>query len=250
MIVQLLRPGLGVMVTLGLWQTLVTGFEVDRFFLPAPTDIVAALVQHGPWLVEATWVTLGHTLAGFGIAAVLAVMVALVLAAVESVRAAVLPMVVALQATPKVALAPLLIAWLGFGPSSKITLVALLSFFPVLLATLSGVVATPIELIELARSQRAARWRVYLLIRIPWAAPQLVTGLQLGMSLALIGAVVAQIATPNAGLGAVIVRAGQSADTALAFAAIVLLSSLGIGLFYLLRGVERVLLPWVRVTSG
>lgn len=243
-------PVLGVSTGLALWQAVVVGFGIRSFFLPAPTEVAAALVGHAPYLGRATWVTLGHTLAGFGIAAATGVVTALGLAASTPIRQAVLPVLVALQATPKVALAPLVIAWLGFGPASKITLVALLSFFPVLLATLAGVTATPVELIELARSHRAPGWRIYLLIRIPWAAPQVCTGLQLGMSLALIGAVVAQITTPNAGLGAVIVRAGQFADTPLAFAAIILLAGLGTGLFALMTGIERWLLPWVRTING
>lgn len=243
-------PAVGVAGTLLLWQAVVVGFGIRPFFLPAPTEVAGALVTHAPYLWQATRVTLGHTLAGFGVAAAAGVAAGLGLAAGAPLRRVVLPVLVALQATPKVALAPLLIAWLGFGPASKITLVALLSFFPVLLATLAGVTATPVELTELARSHRAAGWRTYLLIRVPWAAPQMFTGLHLGMSLALIGAVVAQITTPNVGLGAVIVRAGQSADTPLAFAAVALLAGLGTGLFALMTGVERRLLPWARAISG
>jgi NitT/TauT family transport system permease protein len=162
----------------------------------------------------------------------------------------VLPLLVAVQAVPKVAIAPLLIVWMGFGPSSKIVLVTLLCFFPVVVSTMAGLAATPSELVELARSLEGSRPRTFVKVRIPWALPQVFTGLKLAGSLALIGAVVAQITTPNAGLGAVIVRSGQSADTPLAFAAITLLAAIGISLFYSLVGLERLLLPWARATTA
>lgn len=247
---HLLRPVIAFVAVVGLWWATTVIFGIRSFILPAPPDIAEAFFRRSDYLARETWTTVWHTLTGFGLATASGLAVAVLLAASRPVRDAVLPLLVAVQAIPKVAVAPLLIVWLGFGPSSKITLVALLCFFPVVIATLAGLSSTPAELSELARSMTASRWQTYLKIRIPYAAPQIFTGLKLAMSLALIGAVVAQITAPNSGLGAVIVLSGQSADTPLAFAAVALLATLGITLFYTLAGLERLLLPWARATAG
>lgn len=245
-----IRPVTGLAAAVGLWWAAVATFDIRPFFLPSPPDVADAFVRHGPYLAGQTWVTIGQTLAGFGIATAAGLATAVLLSAASWLRSAVLPLLVAVQAVPKVAIAPLLIVWLGFGPSSKITLVALLSYFPIVISTMAGLTTTPADLAELARSLAASRRRTYLKLRIPYALPQVFVGLKLAISLALIGAVVAQLTTPNAGLGAVIVRSGQSADTPLAFAAITLLAAVGILLFYTVAGLERWLLPWARATAG
>ena len=250
MSLRAIRPVIGLTIAVGLWWAAVAAFGIRPFFLPAPPDIVDAFARQGPYLADQTRVTIGHTLAGFGIATGAGLATAVGFAGSVWLRQAVLPLLVAVQAVPKVAIAPLLIVWLGFGPASKITLVALLCYFPIVISTLAGLTATPAELVELARSLAASRRHTYLKLRVPYALPQVFVGLKLAISLALIGAVVAQLTTPNAGLGAVIVRSGQSADTPLAFAAIVLLAAVGIALFYTVAGVERLLLPWARAGTG
>lgn len=225
------------------------GFDIAPFFLPAPPDVAEAYRRHGPYLVGEAAATAAHTLTGFGIATAAGVAGAVGLASWGWLRDAALPLLVAVQAVPKVALAPLLIVWLGFGHTSKITLVALLSFFPVLVSTLAGLTSTPAELVDLARSLAASRRQTFLRIRLPAALPQLFTGLKLAITLALIGAVVAQLTTPNVGLGAVIVLATQSADTPLAFAAIALLAATGLAMFYAVVGLQRLLLPWAAPTT-
>jgi NitT/TauT family transport system permease protein len=237
-------PVAGLTVLLAGWWSAVVGFGIEPFLLPGPPRVVDAFVRHGDYLAVEAGRTLGHTLGGFGIAAAAGVLTAALLAGSRLTREMFLPTLVALQAVPKVAVAPLMIIWLGFGAASKVALVALLCFFPVLVATLTGLRSTPADLVELMRSLSASAWQTQWRVRFPYAVPHIFAGLRVAVSLALIGAVVAQITTPNAGLGAVIVRSGQSADTALAFAAIAVLAGLGIGLYYLLVGLERILVPW------
>lgn len=243
---RLLRPLLGFVCAIGGWWLTVRVFGVPAFLVPAPPDIAEALAAHRGHLLGHAGQTLQHTVGGFGAGAGVALAVAMLLAVSTFLRDAVLPLVVAVQAVPKVALAPLLVVWLGFGASSKVALVALLCFFPVLVAATAGLTSTPAELVELARALTASRWRTLVTVRVPAAVPQLVTGLKVAISLALIGAVVAELTTPNAGLGAIILRSGQAADPALAFAAITLLSVIGIGLYYSIVAVERLALPWAR----
>lgn len=232
------------------WWLAVESFDIEAFFLPAPPQVAAALAQHRGYLLVEAWVTLGHTLGGFAAAAAAGALVALALVASDRVRQATFPLLVALQAVPKVAVAPLLVVWLGFGPGPKIVLVTLLCFFPVLVNTLAGLSTIPAEAEELARSLAASRWQTLTKLRIWYALPQMFVGLKVAISLALIGAVVAQITTPNAGLGAIIVRSGQAADTPLAFAAITLLAVIGISLYYTLVGLERLAVPWARATTA
>jgi NitT/TauT family transport system permease protein len=129
-------------------------------------------------------------------------------------------------------------------------LVVLICVFPIVVATMAGLTSTPAELAELSRSLSASAWQTYLKIRLPWALPQVFTGLKVAVSLAVIGAVVAEISHPDGGLGAVIVLSGMSLDTPLAFAAIVLLALLSTALFYLVVGLERWLVPWSRAIAG
>jgi NitT/TauT family transport system permease protein len=247
---MLWRPlGTFVVVIAG-WWIAVRLLDVPAFLLPAPPEIVAALAEHHAYLLRHAGQTLGHALGGFGIAAAAGVAVAMLLATSAWVRGSVFPLLVALQAVPKVAVAPLLVVWLGFGPSSKVALVVLLCFFPVVVNTGAGLSSIPAELAELARSLTASRWRALIKLRLPWAMPYLFTGLKVAISLALIGAVVAELTTPNAGLGTIILRSGQAANGALAFAAVTLLAGIGIVLYYSVVLAERRLLPWARATTA
>src|SRR5262249_10745701 len=138
------------------------------------------------------------------------------------------------------------VVWLGFGDAPKIVMVALISFFPIVVATMAGLTSTPTDLRELSRSLSASWAQTYLKFRLPWAIPQIFTGLKVGITLAVIGAVVSEIASPQHGLGAVVLLSGQSLDTPLAFSAITLLALMSVALFYLVVGVERLLLPWAK----
>lgn len=241
-----LGPLIALAVVVSGWWLAVRIFDIRPLLLPAPPEVIAAYARPGniSYLLREAAVTVGQTMGGFAIAAVVGLTAAMAMTAFRVVRESVMPLIAAAQAVPKVALAPLLIMWFGWGAGSKIALVVLLSFFPILVASMAGLAATPADLGELARSLSASRWQAYRRFRLPWALPQIFVGLRLGAVFALIGAVVAQITTPNAGLGSVVVLSGQYGDTALAFAAIGLLAATGIVLYYLINLVERLLLPW------
>jgi NitT/TauT family transport system permease protein len=247
---RILAPAVALALAIFGWWGVAAMLGLGPFLLPGPLDVAIQFTEQWPYLAEQTTVTLWQTLAGFSAAAVAAIITAVLLAASTFARDALLPLLVAVQAVPKVAIAPLLAVWLGFGFSPKITLVVLLCYFPILISTLAGLTSTPAELVEFARSLSASRWSMFTRIRIPWALPQMFTGLKVAISLAVIGAVVAQIAQPNSGLGMVIVRSTQAANTSLAFAAVTLLALIGIGLFYALTSIERLVLPWARETTG
>ncbi|WP_033340342.1 ABC transporter permease [Catenuloplanes japonicus] len=245
-----LSPLVAAAAVIGLWWWAVEAFQVRTFFLPSPPDIVAAYRRQPEYLLAELGRTLSVTTAGFAIAAAGGIALAIVLTTWRPVEHAVLPLLVALNAVPKVAVAPLLVVWLGFGAPPKIVLVVLISFFPIVLASAAGLTATPAELVDLSRSLDASRWQTYAKVRLPWALPQIFTGLKVAVSLSVIGAVVAEIGNPDRGLGSVIVLSSASADTALAFAAIALLALASVALFYTVALLERLLLPWARDITG
>ncbi|WP_305783346.1 ABC transporter permease [Symbioplanes lichenis] len=247
---DLLSPALAAVAVVAVWWGATEALSIRAFFLPSPPDIVAAYRREPGYLTTSLGWTLLETVAGFAIAAVAGILLAVTLTTWRAVERALLPLLVALNAVPKVAIAPLLVVWLGFGAQPKIVLVVLISFFPVVLASAAGLTATPVELTELSRSLAASRWQTYVRVRLPWALPQIFVGLKVAVSLSVIGAVVAEINNPDVGLGSVIALSSTSADTPLAFAAIVLLALLSVALFYLIAAVERLVLPWARAITG
>jgi NitT/TauT family transport system permease protein len=247
---NVLSPVLAAAGVVALWWWATSGLHIRSFFLPSPPDIVDAFRRQPAYLLHELVRTLAETASGFAIAAAGGILIAIVLTSRRIIERAILPLLVALNAIPKVAVAPLLVVWLGFGPQPKIVLVVLIAFFPIVLSAIAGLTATPVELTEFIRSLAASRWQTYLKLRLPWALPQIFVGLKVGVSLAVIGAVVAEISNPDGGLGAVVVLSSTSADTPLAFAAILLLAALSVALFYAVAGIERLLVPWARHITG
>lgn len=246
---QIGLPVLGVVATIALWWWVTWQFNIRTFWFPSPADVLTSLRTNATALVEQSWITIIETLAGFGIGAGAGLLIAVALAASTTLQRALLPLIVALNAVPKVALAPLFMLWFGLHHAPKIAMAASICFFPIMIATMAGLSSTPAELGELARSLSATRIQHFLKVRVPWALPQVFVGLKLGMTLALIGAVVAQITRPSGGLGTMILLAQQTANTSLIFAVIVLLTVISVALFYLVVLAERIFVPWARETT-
>ncbi|MGH3679170.1 MAG: ABC transporter permease [Natronosporangium sp.] len=236
----------GAVVTGGWWVAGAAG--VSPGLLPPPHAVVATFGRLPGVLAEATRVTAVETVAGFTLAGLLGIATGVLLACLRPVAAAVYPVLVGLQAVPKLALAPLLVVTLGFGPAPKIVMVVLVCTFPIVLATATGLTRTPAELVELTRSLSASWWQTLVKLRLPHALPQIFAGLQQAAPLAVIGAVVGELFGATAGLGYTIRVA--TADAPLVYAALFLLAALSISLFYLLVAAERWLLPWIRLTTA
>ncbi|MBN6041216.1 ABC transporter permease [Amycolatopsis sp. 195334CR] len=237
-------PVLGMLVVLALWWLATVVFAIEEFLLPSPGDVVAAFGEYPGYLLEQAWVTLLETVQGFGLAVVVGIPLALLIVSSTILERTIYPPLLALNAVPKIAIAPILVVWMGFGPGPKVLLVFLVCFFPVVISTASGMKSTPAELVELMRSLSCTRRQEYLKLRLPYALPQVFVGLKTAITLAVIGAVIAEFVGASSGLGFVIVSSGASADTALAFAAMGLLGVISIVLFYGFAYVERRLLPW------
>jgi NitT/TauT family transport system permease protein len=237
-------PLLGLVAIIGLWWLATVVFGIEKFLLPSPKDVFEAYAEHQRYLLEQTWVTLLETVQGFALSIVVGVPIALLIVSSKILERMIYPLLLAVNAVPKIAIAPILLVWLGFGTWPKVIMVFLVCFFPIVISTASGMKSTPAELVELMRSLDSSRVQEFFKLRLRYAMPQVFVGLKVAISLAVIGAVIAEFVGAKAGLGYVIVQSGASIDTALAFAAMTLLAIMSITLFYGLVLLERVLLPW------
>src|SRR6185437_12961892 len=188
--------------------------------------------------------TLWEALLGFALAIAIAIPCAVAIAYSRTLELTVYPALIALNAIPKIAIAPLLVIWMGFGSGPKVTMVVLFCFFPIVISTATGLKSTPVEFVDLVRSLAASPLQQFVKVRFPAALPFIFVDLKVAISLAVIGAVVGEFVGATKGLGYMIVASGQNANTSLAFAAIVLLSLMSILLFYALVIAERLLVPW------
>jgi NitT/TauT family transport system permease protein len=243
-------PALGLILAVGAWWLATALFHIKPFYAPSPSDVVHTFGQTPKYLLDESWVTIQRVLIGFAVAVAGGLAIAVVLAASRTVERMSMPVLAAVNAIPKVALAPLLLVWLGFGDAPKIVMVVLVSFFPVIVATMAGLSSTPRDLHELARSLSASWWQTFVKVRLPWALPQIFVGLKVATPLAIIGAVIGEVVNPDHGLGSVISNSGNNNDTPLAFAALILLAIIGSVFYYLMAGIERLLVPWARAVKS
>jgi NitT/TauT family transport system permease protein len=241
---RIVLPVLTIVALIGLWWLATIAFDWKPFLVPDPGDVWRELVAQRHTLPTHVKVTLVETLQGFGLAIVLGIPVAVAIASAPILESTLYPALVALNAIPKIAIAPLLVIWMGFGSGPKIAMVVLICFFPIVISTATGLKSTPPELVDLIRSLSASPMQQFLKVRFPAALPFVFVGLKVAISLAVIGAVVGEFVGATEGLGYLIVASGQNANTSLAFASIVLLSLMSILLFYALVVAERILVPW------
>lgn len=238
-------PLLGVVGVLLLWHAACTVWTIAPSVLPKPMRVGEALVQHAPALFEESWVTLKATLAGFALALLLGIPLAVAVTTFRWVNLTFYPLLVGLQSVPKVALAPILLVWLGTGLSSKLALAWLVAFFPVVVDTAAGLQSTPKELLELARSLRASRWQLFRMVRFPAALPFVITGAKVAVTLSLIGVVIGEFVGAGEGLGFLLLSATSQINTALAFASLFVLSLLGMAVYFLVVLIEKALSAWL-----
>jgi NitT/TauT family transport system permease protein len=245
-------PLLGIVVTIAVWWLSVELFDVQTIILPSPPEVVDAFGRYPTLLLHATWGTTRITLIGFALSVAVGVAIGSAIAAWKPFERAFAPLLVALNAVPKVALAPLMIAWFGFGNTPVLAMAFLVCFFPIVLSTATGLTSTPADLAELARSLDATRLQTFRTVRVPAALPQIFVGLKLAMPLAVIGVAVGEMQSGavDEGLGTIIVQTSGQGDTSTAFAALTLMAIVSIVLYYALVLLERVSLPWVRGTTG
>lgn len=246
---KLVYPVLGIAIVLAVWHFACVVFKLPTAVLPRPEEVWEAIVARRGLLLEEGWVTFKETMYGFLLALVVGIPLAVVLTSSRVVNLMFYPVLVALQSVPKVALAPILLVWLGTGIESKLAIAWLVAFFPVVVDTAAGLQSTPRELLELARSLRASRWQVFAKVQFPAALPFVVTGAKVAVTLAVIGAVIGEFVGSSEGLGYLLLSATSQINTPLAFAALFALGVLGVLAFLTVVLAEWLLTPWLPPTA-
>ncbi|MER7592096.1 ABC transporter permease [Micromonospora sp. NPDC127501] len=243
-------PAVGILVALAAWWLIARLELVHPVALPPPGDVFSAFVDKPTQMLEHTWDTTLEILTGFALSVAAGVLIGLSLASSRTVERMFTPLLVAVNAVPKITLGPLLVVALGWGQKPILTMVFLLCFFPIVLSTATGLTTTPADLAELVRSWNASRWQAFRKVRFPAALPQIFVGLKVAMPLAAIGAVIGEFQAGESGLGYVITQYAGIGDAATAWAAIMLVALVSILLYSALLLTERFALPWVRETTS
>ena len=228
-----------------LWEAVCRLFEVPSFLLPSPSAIVTALfnVDLAQWWSHLS-ATLEVTLIGFAISIAISLPIAIALTNSRFLSRTLLPILVVVQSTPIVAVAPIIVVTLGAGLLPRVVITCLITLFPLVISTATGLVATPPELIELSRSLRASRVREYWQIRLPYAVPYIFSALKVGITLSVIGAVIAEFVAAERGLGYLILFSTSSFKVPQAFAALAVLVTASLLLFHLVVVIQRKFFPW------
>ena len=224
---------------------------VSDLIIPAPTDVWAALIDQwqteGFW--EDVWSTVSAMLLGFAFAAIGSFVVAAILVLIRGLEEVVMPLIIAVETMPKIAIAPIIILWLGFGQLGKVVIVGLVTFFPILINTLQGLRVTNRDEYDLLQSLGASRVQLFRFVRLPRALPYIFAGLRVGAVFSLIGAVVAEFVGSENGLGALILLARSQFNVPAVWALLFDLMVMGILLYTLTSWVERRLLFWSKDLS-
>jgi NitT/TauT family transport system permease protein len=213
------------------WELFCRASRVSPVLLPPPSAVWSVLSGNWEILFQQSVPTTLETIASFAAATLLGVALAVAITFSAWVREALYPNIVMFQLIPKIALAPLFIVWLGVGSRSCIVVAVFIAFFPVVVSTATGLVSAKPEVLRLCRSLTASEWQMFRLARFPYAMPFVFAGMKVGVTMAMIGVIVGEFITAQAGLGYIIMFASSAGETATVLAAIVLLCAIGLALF-------------------
>lgn len=228
-----------------LWETGCRLFDVPTFILPSPSVIFEAFlnVELSRWMMH-LWATLRVALMGYAVSIAIAIPLAIAMMRSELLARTLYPALVVIQSTPVVAVAPLIIVLMGTDDASRVLVTCLLTFFPLVVSTATGMQETPPELIELSQSLGAPRYRETWQIRIPYAIPHIFSGLKVSITLAIIGAVVAEFVAAEAGLGYFIQFSTSFFKIPQAFAGLIFLAIISLLLFKSVQWIQAWFFPW------
>lgn len=229
---------------LAIWQAIVTTLGVPEILLPTPLRVVEQIWENPIFYAIHTWRTFLETAVGFGLAVGMGIALSVLIVSSRFLEETIYVLLVASNAVPKVAIAPLLVVWMGTGLAPKFAISATIAVFVIVIDLVLGFRSVEPEKIDLARSLKGSRFQTLVLIRFPHALPNLFAGMKAATTLALIGSVVGEFVAADRGLGYAIMIAQGAFDTVQIFASIAILGLMGMVMFFAVEGLERLLLPW------
>ncbi len=232
------------LATLVVWELLVDLLRVKSVVLPSPISIAKVMAARSDLLLEHLWPTFYQTVFGFLLSVVGGVVVAVMITYSRVVRNGFYPLIVISQIVPKISVAPLFVIWFGMGNVSRLLLAFMVAFFPMVINTAAGLQSVDEDYLNMARAYTGRRWQIFAKIRVPHAMPYIFSGMKISITLAVIGVIVAEFVASQRGIGYLIVFANGLLDTPLMMAAITTLSLMGLALYAVIAGVERVVVYW------
>ena len=243
-LIEYAQTTLAVVAMIVVWEVLCRVLDVPKWLLPAPSQIAVETWEIRAILPLHFGATLAAVIGGFVLAVVTGIPLAVLVVYSPFMRRVIFPFLLTLQSVPKVALAPLLLLWVGYGLHSNMIVAATVAFFPIVINTATGLESVDKELLELTRSLDASAARVFWRVRLPWALPYIFSSFKVAITLAVIGAVVAEFVGSDKGLGYLILTSSGAMKTSVMFGVLVLLSALGMASFYAVAWAEKKLCPW------
>jgi NitT/TauT family transport system permease protein len=244
---RLWPPLLFLALIVGLWELALALDQISETILPHPWDIVVSFVDltFSDIIWDDAGATLWESVAGFVLGSVLGLALAIPSGLSPTMRQMLNPYAVALQVTPRIAIAPLIIAWAGFGYSSKIWIAAIIAFFPVYVNALTGILTVDEDAREMFRSLGASKWQTFVRLMVPGSLPIMFAGLKTAAGLSLVGAVVGEFISAERGLGVLVQQFSSQLATSDAFAVILMLMVLGLLLYGFMEWLERTTVFWL-----
>jgi NitT/TauT family transport system permease protein len=240
----LVLPVVVLMVAIAIWEASADFFKVPEYLLPAPSRIASVIAAEPQLFMVNALYTLQATIGGFALAVATGIVLAIMIVQFRFLEQTLYTLLVSLNSVPKVAIAPLFIVWMGTGLNPKIGIAAMIALFAIVIDLVHGLKSVDAAMVELGRSARGSALAITWKIRFPSALPSLFAGMKVGVSLALIGAIIGEFVAANRGLGYMILVAQGQLDVVRMFAAMSVLAIIGLALFYGIALAERICVPW------
>jgi NitT/TauT family transport system permease protein len=241
-----LIPAITFVALVGLWAVAVRVFEIPAYLMPGPGGVFQLLISEAAMLWDNAKTTLAEIVLGFGLTLITAIPLGLIIALSPLANQVLYPPAMLLQLVPKVAMAPLFLVWFGFGMESKVVLTLLMTFFPLLIASITGFQILDPRLLYLTQSMGATAWKTFWYLRVPAALPVIFSGVKTSATIAATAAIVAEFVGANKGLGYVLLKGTSTMNIELTFAVLVALTIIGLAINYAVEFSEWLLTPWQR----
>jgi NitT/TauT family transport system permease protein len=233
------------LLVLGAWEAAVHLFRIQPYVLPPPSAVARSLFNDGPRVIfPQLGVTLVEILAGYSLAIFVAFILSVLIVYWAAFRRGVLPLIVASQTIPVIAIAPVLVIWFGYNATPRIIITAIVAFFPLTVAVVTGLQSVDPLLIDFFRTLKATSIQAFFKLRFPIALPNIFAGLKVAATLAVVGATISEWVGASRGLGYLVAQDTQQLNTARVFASLVILGLCGMALFGIVSLIERISMPW------